>query len=268
MNFATPNQCYINAPFYQLEDGLLDFFIENGFQPEIGLEGDALYQRNSDDFIKIAKKLQRNGLSCTLHAPFFDLSPGALDQNILKVSRNKLRLAFGLIEIFKPSAIICHLGFEENKHGYKLDQWQKISMATWQELLQIAKAGKTRMLLENTYETDHTQHENILTSLHSEYSGFCLDVGHLMAFAKCSWQNWLPAMNPWLAHLHLHDNDGESDSHIGVGKGSFDFKALFNYLDKNNIKPLITLEPHTKDALWESVEALASMGIVQLGKTS
>ncbi len=267
MTFSiSPDRCFINAPFLDLENGLIDLFIEQRLQPEIGLEGNALYGRSIDDFKKIAGKLKKNKLACTLHAPFFDLAPGALDPQIRKITRQKLQLAFELIEVFHPKAIVCHLNFEDNKHSYKLDQWHEHATKTWNKLIDIAAAQGTTVMLENTYETTPDQHIRMLKTLNSPYARFCLDVGHLMAFADSPWQEWLPSMNPWLGHLHLHDNTGFLDSHNAIGLGNFDFTGLFNHLASHNLNPLVTLEPHTEDDLWSSLDELARMGVVTLGK--
>nr|MBF0221911.1 sugar phosphate isomerase/epimerase [Desulfobulbaceae bacterium] len=267
MKFTIPaDRCFINAPFMKLKDGLIDVFIEHQLQPEIGLEGDVLYDQSDSDFGVIARRLEENNLSCTLHAPFFDLAPGALDKEILSATRAKLRSAFALIEIFHPKAIICHLNFEANKHGYKQNEWFAAARQTWHELIEIAAASGTTVALENTYEFNPTQHKKMLESLNSPLARFCLDTGHLLAFAKSTWQEWLPEMNPWLGHLHLHDNTGTHDSHLAIGHGSFDFAALFNYLAANRLNPLITLEPHSEDDLWASLETLRQMGVANLGK--
>jgi len=262
----SPERCFINAPFLHLTQGLLGLFVEHGLQPEIGLEGDALYSQKPSDFRAVANTLKKNGLHCTLHAPFFDLAPGALDRTVLSATRAKLKKAFELIPIFHTQAIICHLNFEENKHGYKQKEWFAAAYETWRELLEIAQANSTVMALENTYELDPLQHKTMLESLNSPAARFCLDVGHLKAFAKSSWREWLPTMNPWLAHLHLHDNTGELDSHLAIGRGSIDFEALFSYLSANELAPRITLEPHSKDDLWATITALRKMGVVSLGK--
>ena len=262
----SPEHCFVNAPFLKLKEGLIDLFIEHNLQPEIGLEGDVLYSQSNADFRAIATKLKENGLGCTLHAPFFDLAPGALDKTILAATRTKLKRAFELIEIFEPKAIICHLNFEDNKQGYKQAEWFPIAEKTWQDLLAIATTSNTVLALENTYEHEPTQHKKILESLNSPLAQFCLDVGHLMAFAQSTWQEWLPTMTPWLSHLHLHDNTGNLDSHLAIGRGNFDFEDLFGYLSANNIAPLITLEPHSEDDLWANLTALREMGVVTLGK--
>jgi len=256
------DQCFINAPFRHLEEGLLELFIEHGLQPEIGLEGEILYTRKKDDYADIARQLKENSLSCTLHAPFFDLAPGALDPYVLEATRHKMRLAFDLIEIFHPQAIICHLNFEENQHGYKLRQWSRHAEMTWRQLVNMASAGRTKLMLENTYEKNPEQHLNMLQALNSPSAGFCLDTGHLMAFSHSTWQDWLPALNKWLGHLHLHDNHGRLDEHLGIGLGNFDFKGLFDFLGAHHLQPLVTLEPHSREDLWASLKALQNMGVM------
>lgn len=262
MTFSVPSpDFFVNAPFFQLENGLLDLFLKHGLQPEIGLEGDALYTKDKSAFARVAALLRQNGLSCTLHAPFFDLAPGGIDPHIREATREKLRRAFELIAIFQPKVIVCHLNFEANKHGYKHTEWFTHSHKTWQELLAIAQKSKTRLVFENTYETNPEQHLLMLEALQSPYAGFCLDTGHISAFAKNSWQDWLPAMDK-LAHLHLHDNCGDSDAHLAVGLGTFDFDGLFRYLSQRGAKPTVTIEPHTRDDLWTSLDNLKKMGVL------
>ncbi|MBU0485950.1 MAG: sugar phosphate isomerase/epimerase [Proteobacteria bacterium] len=252
----TISRCFVNAPFDRLRQDLLAKFIENRLQPEIGLEGDCLYNCSRQDFKDLARTFQAEGLACTIHAPFYDLSPGASDQYIRQSSLNKLKKSFELIEVFKPQSIVCHLSYEENKHGFKQDDWLKYSIETWQELLEIAGQYQTPMMLENTYETEPKQHQNILAALDSPYARFCLDVGHTLAFARTSWQEWLPALTPWLGQLHLHDNMGDMDNHLAIGHGIFDFAGLFDYLRQNDLSPIMTMEPHHEEQLWDSIAAL------------
>jgi len=246
------NHCFVNVPFPRLKTDLLKVVLDNRIRPEIGLIGNVLYEESASEFKKIAKLLHNEGLACTLHAPFQDLIPGALDPEILKASRNKLRKAFALLEIFEPQAIVCHLNFEPDKHGSKEEQWFAQSYKTWHQLLQTAESSKTPMMLENTYEKTPDQLRRMLQVLDSPYARFCFDVGHVMAFAKNTWQDWLPTLAPWLGQLHLHDNDGSSDAHLGVGEGNFNFEELFAYLRQQQLDPLITLEPHREDGLWTS----------------
>lgn len=256
-------QCFINAPFEQLVQGLLGLFLQHELNPEIGLEGECLWTMKRSSFIKIARQFEEKGLNCTLHAPFFDLSPGAIDSKIREVSRNKLRHAFALIEVFKPKSIVCHLGYEDNKHSYKMDEWLRISVDTWSELLEVAAKYDTPVMFENTYEQLPDTHLRLFEQLPGSNFGFCLDVGHLMAYAGSTWQIWLDKLQPWLGQIHLHDNDGGRDDHIAIGQGRFNFNELFDHLHTNDVSPLITLEPHSEKDLWCSLEAIHSLGLLR-----
>ena len=251
---AITGKCFINAPFERLADKtLLDVFIDNRLRPEIGLEGSCLWDLPADDFQHIASIFHKNSLACTLHAPFFDLSPGGFDQRVVEVSREKLTRAFNLLPVFKPHSIVCHLGFEENKHRNKFENWLATALATWRPLLQIATRYNTKVMFENTYETSPDVHKILFEQLDAPHLGFCMDTGHLSAFAHTSWQPWLDELVPWLGQLHLHDNDGEGDNHLALGRGKFNFLELFDFLNQQTLNPIITLEPHSKDDLWQSL---------------
>lgn len=255
---------FINAPFQEFQDSLLNLFITHRLQPEIGLEGDVLYTKSRDDFKQVADTLKSHKLRCTLHAPFFDLAPGALDPHIRQASRNKLRLAFDLIPLFKPKAIVCHLNFESNKHGYKHPEWFLHARETWQDLLNVCEAHQTPLMFENTYESSPEQHLLMLEALDSPLAQFCLDTGHLQCFANTPWESWQAIIDTQLGHLHLHDNCGERDSHLAVGRGNFNFTGLFNHLAKNGLQPTVTIEPHSLDDLWASLKHLQEMGVIAL----
>ena len=255
-------RCFVNAPWYDLKNELLELFLAYGLQPEIGLEGTCLYDEAGSEFERIHALLAANDLQCTLHAPFFDLAPGSLDPYILEKSREKLNRAIDLIAIFRPRSIVCHLQYEENKHGYVFDRWLANSLATWRQLAARASEYQVPIMLENTYETTPRAHQALFAGLQSPTVGFCLDVGHLGAFAKASWRDWLPAMLPWLGQLHLHDNSGEKDQHLAPGLGTFDFPGFFDFLRKNDCHPLITLEPHSREDLWQALAYLEDTGLL------
>ncbi len=252
-------RCQVHLPFGVLSERL-DWVLANRLQPEIGLEGDTLYTTPPAEFMRAAAGLRLAGLGCTLHAPFMDLAPGSQDQHLLRASRHKLRLAFELCEVFKPRSIVCHLGFEVNKHDYKREEWFTTSVATWQELLPLASQHQTILMLENTYESGPEMHQAMFQRLNSPRARFCLDLGHVSAFAKGCWQEWLPTLDPWLGQLHLHDNRGQRDDHLPIGEGDLDFSGLFAYLHEKALNPLVTLEPHSEKDLWQTIKNLDRLG--------
>jgi len=254
------SRCFVNIPcaeFSNYEALILQYRIN----PEIGLEGDVVYTFRRQDFQNIANFLAREGLRCTLHAPFNDMLPGAGDKYVLEATREKLFRCFDLIEILKPCSIVCHLGYLDCVHSYNLDQWLANSLETWKKLLLIAETQATPVMFENTYETGPRIHKMILEILDSPSARFCLDVGHLLAFARTSWHEWLDSLERWLGQLHLHDNHGLKDEHLPIGGGDFDFVGLFSYLKTREIEPLITLEPRSESDLWESLNALDRLGL-------
>jgi sugar phosphate isomerase/epimerase len=253
--------CFVTVPFLRLKQDL-PAIVAQGIQPEIGLEGTVLYDEGLEDFCHVADTLHQAGLRCTLHAPFFELSAGSLDPYIRRLSRYKLQKAFDLIDIFRPASVVCHLGYEANKHGYKEEQWFSYSLEAWQQFLEFAEARQTPFMLENTYEYSPRQLKRVLTALNSPYARFCLDVGHVMAFANSRWQEWLPEMSPWLGQLHLHDNDGDRDLHLGLGEGIFDFDDFFAFLQSQGLKPLVTLEAHHEGGVETGFRFLEKVGFM------
>nr|MDA8165382.1 TIM barrel protein [Desulfobacteraceae bacterium] len=189
---------FVSVPFDRLKNEFLDFMLTHRLQPEIGLEGDFFYDQPREEYTAVAKVLREAGLACTLHAPFYDLAPGGFDREVRRLTREKLRRAIELIELFAPRSVVCHLNYEENKHGNRQDEWLAHSLATWQGLLDYAASRRTPIMLENTYELDPAQHRRLFAALPSPYLRFCLDTGHTLAFAKNSWRDWLPALTPWL----------------------------------------------------------------------
>ena len=254
------SRCFVNIPcaeFSKYEALIRQYHIN----PEIGLEGDVVYTLRRHDFQNIAEFLASEGLRCTLHAPFNDMLPGAGDKYILQATREKLRRCFDLIEILKPCSIVCHLGYLDCVHSYDPEQWLAISLDTWEKLVLVAENQSTPVMFENTYETEPRIHKMILEALNSPSARFCLDVGHLLAFAGASWHEWLASLEGWLGQLHLHDNHGLRDEHLPIGRGNFDFAGLFSHLKTRKIEPLITLEPRSESDLWDSLNALDRLAL-------
>ena len=186
----------------------------------------------------------------------FDLVPGGSDTRLREVSREKLRRAFDLIPLFKPRSIVCHLGYDQEKHSYRLEEWVANSLDTWGELIRLAGENDTLVMFENTYESSPDIHLRLFEELKADNLRFCLDTGHLAAYAGTGWQVWLDVLLPYLGQLHLHDNRGERDDHIAIGHGCFDFVSLLTFLKDKKCLPLITLEPHSEEDLWLSLEEI------------
>jgi sugar phosphate isomerase/epimerase len=72
-------------------------------------------------------------------------------------------------------------------------------------------------------------------------------------------------MAPYLFEVHLHDNGGAADEHLPVGSGTFPFSQLFGMLREKSLRPIMTLEAHNERNLWQSMDNLMAMGVMDDG---
>lgn len=251
-------QVQVNAPFSMLWERYLPLFLEQGLNPEIGLDASSLDCFSQRDFAKVADMFHKAGLSITLHAPFQDLVPGALDAKILAASRSRLQDAFDQLDIFQARSIVCHIGYESRHYQWLEDRWLDHSIGTWAPLADQAARQGTLLTLENVYETEPQLIKELLTRLRGVKVGFCLDVGHLQAFGGGDFQGWLETLGPLVGQLHLHDNHGVNDDHLALGAGIVPFPGILAYFTNARQRPIITLEPHHENSLQPSLTYLAA----------
>jgi sugar phosphate isomerase/epimerase len=255
---AIKAKVHINAPFGMLWERYLPLFLEEHLNPEIGLDAASLDRFSRQDFIKVADQLHQAGLSITLHGPFQDLLPGALDARILAASRARLQDAFDLLEIFQPRSIVCHIGYEARHYQGQEERWLAHSVATWEPLAAQAARHGTMVALENVYETQPELIKELFTRLQAANIRFCLDVGHVQAFGGGDFQEWLDELGSLVGQLHLHDNHGPQDEHLALGQGIIPLPRILTFFADRKQAPLITLEPHHEDSLLPSLEFLAA----------
>jgi sugar phosphate isomerase/epimerase len=244
-------------PFKLLKEEYLPMVLEKRINPEIGISGDVIDTHSERAFHQMARLIQKEGLTITLHGPFFDLVPGGMDKRILQASRERLKQAFDLIPLFNPLSIVCHTGYDRKRYIDDQDQWLETAMETWTQLLQSLEGSETILMFENVYEKTPNMLLRLIKGLDSERVGFCFDAGHMNVFSKTDLDGWLTAMTPFLKQLHLHDNEGDRDDHLAIGAGKINFDRLFSHIERKQLKPIITLEAHQEQALWTSLETLS-----------
>ncbi len=254
---ALKSQVQVNIPFPYLWRGYLERFLELGLNPEIGLDAYSLGHYPPAVFRRAARAFHASQRRITLHGPFQDLLPGALDDAILAASRRRLRQAFRYLPVFQPRSIVCHLGYEARFYGGDTPKWLARAVATWKELAARAAAHGVMVMLENVYETEPELHLEIVHRVGAANLGVCLDVGHLFAFGGGDWPRWLETLAPVIGQLHLHDNHGAADSHLALGDGSIPLSEILQFLADRQPRPLITLEPHQEGSLQPSLDFLA-----------
>jgi len=240
-------------------DKYLDLFLHYGINPEIGLDAAFLEQADREAMEKVAHLFAKAGRTITLHGPFMDLAPGGLDERIREVSVSRMHETMELVPLFNARSVVFHAGYDDRRYHTQRQQWLARSQATWEPLTRRAEELGVVIHLENVYERTPDMILCLMEAISSENLGFCLDVGHMNAFAETPLVEWLSALGPYLKEIHLHDNIGKGDEHAPVGSGTAPFGELFQYLSDRRVKPVLTLEPHAEASLWRSLESLEQL---------
>jgi sugar phosphate isomerase/epimerase len=237
-------------------------FIEKGINPEIYFNHSSLKKISRRAIADLAADLAASGLSVSVHAPFLDLSPGAIDPAFRSLTVQRLKSAIASAAPFRPDTVVLHPGYDPLRFAEHRGLWLKNSLKTWHEVASAAQdLTDTLLLIENIFEDDPSTLADLLDSLPTPPFGFCFDTGHFQVFSKLPLSRWIDALGPHLREVHLHDNDGSGDSHLPPGRGSFPFDELFRLLGDREDMVLGTIEAHKEQYLHESLAYLQSRGL-------
>lgn len=254
---------FVNLPlsFAAKEPRYIDMLVAQGVSPELGMDTYAVQDLDIRWHTETAARFEEAGLSCGIHLPFFDLAPGSLNDHILQATRTTLLRALEFSQVYKPTHFVGHPHYEAGQHALYYEEWLSRSKETWSQLL-LHDQSSAQLFLENTFEITPKPLVDLVQALPASRVAHCFDVGHWHSFAKGSQRNdlleWLEAFSPRLGHLHLHDNDGSGDQHLALGAGTIPLLELFDYIQRHELSPTATLEPHTEEAFPASMEYLES----------
>lgn len=259
-------EIFINCPFRMLRETYLPQFLTRRLNPEIGIDWQSLDDFGKDEYVSVARTLQKAGLATALHGPFIDLAPGAIDPLIREVTRRRFSQALNLLSIFQPSSICFHGGFEQRRYYELDDEWIEGSLDTWSALIHLVEKEEIPIMIENVYDENPEILARFFETIDSPFFRFCFDTGHFNVWSKVSLDTWLEKLGDRIGEIHLHDNRGDIDEHLAIGKGTFDFEALFKWFrQKKGRKPQITLEPHKEEEVEESIENLKQLRLPKAG---
>lgn len=244
---------------YHLLSQYLPMILEKKLNLEIYFSHYALQSLDKKKCVETAHRLKDAGLKVTFHAPFVDLRPGALDDQIRKSSLDRIRQVFDLTPHFQPLKIVCHPSFDDRYYVDCDDLWLENSANFWRQLIPLAKDAATIIALENVYEKEPHILSRLFEMLASDQICFCFDTGHFNVFSYAPLKAWMEEMGRYIGHLHLHDNFGKFDEHLPVGAATFPFERFFMALKDMKARPTITLEAHAQEHLWQSAVNLQKM---------
>lgn len=250
----------VHMPFHFLREKYLPLVLAERINPEVAINHRDLDGCTREAFREVGEKLQAAGLRVTIHAPFLDLRPGAIDPEIRRVTVARIAAVLDLAVFFRPVSIVCHAAFDERYYLSGEEQWLSNCLETFQSFLPRAEALQCPICVENVYEKAPVMLRRLLDGVNSPYLRFCFDTGHHNVFAEAPVDAWVDVMRPYLVQLHIHDNQGIRDQHLPPGEGTFPFRDLFAMLKNKNLTPIVTLETHSIENFRRAVACIDALG--------
>jgi len=196
------------------------------------------------------------GGTLSVHGPFMDLSPGAVDSKIAAATLDRFMQVMVFLEVLLPDVVVFHSGYEKWKYAGEVELWLGQSVKTWSAVMEKASRIGVKVAIENIVDTEPDNLCALVDRMADPDFGLCLDVGHRELFSELSIGDWVDGMGGRILELHLHDNHGTGDDHLPIGDGRVDFGTLFDRLKALPIDPVYTLEAHSTGDAALSLERL------------
>ena len=158
----------------------------------------------------------------TLHAPFNELFPCAIDPRARALAADRFREAITLSKRYGAEKVIIHGGY--NPKMYYPCWYTEQSAVFWKDFLRVDPG--VDIVLENVLEEEPEYLLDMVRAAEHPRLGLCLDVGHANAYSDVPVSEWLKRFAPYLRHFHLHNNNGSCDAHAPLDQGSIPMKEL------------------------------------------
>jgi sugar phosphate isomerase/epimerase len=203
------------------------------------------------DILALKQKLDY-GPEISVHAPFMDLSPGAVDSKVREVTISRFIDVLDYAGLLEPNVVVFHSGYEKWKYDQRVDIWLERSLETWGPINDKAAELGLKIAIENIFEDEPGNLRLLMEKMNSKNFGVCFDTGHFNLFSSISLTEWIETIKPYIIELHLHDNNRLGDDHLAIGDGIFDFNMLFRLLE--DIDCVYTLEAHSVKDVKKSLK--------------
>ena len=220
----------MNVPYIMVEDNI-QRIANLKIGVEIYFDNNTIEEVNPQDVKKLSKLLGDEGIVCTVHAPYMDLSPGGADRTIRAATKDKLKRSVEMANLFHAKGIVCHGGYNKWFFDGHHQMWLDQSLDTWEEVLKEAGAGLP-VMIENIFEEEPLTLIELFGHFRDKNLYFCFDSGHFNIFSAVSLEEWLIPLKERIREMHLHDNHGTSDEHLPIGMGTFPFRELKTFVNR------------------------------------
>ena len=143
---------HVHLPYRQLTSRL-DDFLKQRYNAEIAFRGQDLDTLDSELLEQTAEGFRAAGLSLTVHAPFLDLNPGALEPYVFEATAIRYRQTLAAADRLGAKLVVFHPGYEYWKYGGKDQLWFDASLEFWPPIIELAEQFELQLAVENIYET-------------------------------------------------------------------------------------------------------------------
>lgn len=246
---------HVHVPYDKIEEHR-DFILRHRLDLEIYFNGQSLDSLDAAS-LDALKSSFAHAPALTFHAPFMDLSPGAVDAKVRAATMERFNKVLDIAEVLAPQCIVFHSGYEKWKYAFNVALWLEKSLATWQPLHERAKGLGVKIAIENIFEDEPSNLRMLMERMDSDTFGICFDAGHCNLFSPLPLTAWLKELKSYIIELHLHDNDKSADQHLPLGDGTIDFITLFSELHDREC--IYTIEAHTPERVVKSMDRLKGL---------
>lgn len=199
----------------------------------------------------------------TLHAPYNELYPMAIEPLVVEVAYKRYSQAWEYCKRFGASKMIVHANYNDDLYfpGWFIDRHTRF----WKRFLSEHE-GDIVICVENVGERDPELITGIIKGVDDLRLRMCLDVGHAN-LSGIEPIEWVRTCAPYVSHYHIHNNFGApkegkrswGDRHLGLGNGIIDMKALLDLAEELTPDATAAIESYEPEA---SVQWLKDNGFI------
>lgn len=199
---------------------------------EAGFDGweicaDGNYHFNKpEQYKKVIETLSSTNLSATVHAPYGDLNPAAINDPIWRETVRQLTECIRLsAEI--TDRVTIHPGYLSCTGKLVPEKTWQLQKEAMREVGKAATEYGVVACLENMPDIHDflCRYPEEISGIIEEIEGvsMTIDFGHANTMGKV---NDFIKVIPSASHIHIHDNHGKSDEHLAIGDGTVDWKKV------------------------------------------
>ena len=192
----------------------------------------------------------------SLHAPYYELAPCAIDPLIREVSLKRYRQAVATCMRLGIRRMVVHSGFAPRV--YYPEWFVPRSIEFWRDFVRELPED-FELLLENVLDVHPEYIRDVCDGVDDPRLRICLDVGHANAYSEVSVEDWISMLGGRIAHVHLHNNDGSRDAHAPLNAGSMDIARILELLDVHAPEAEICIESVDAVSCLKTLEETGAM---------